>query len=236
MKFDVTIIVPIFNEEDCLPLFFDKMDKFLAISEKSVKILLVDDGSQDKSSQLIVHKCHQDHRYHWIKLAENSGLSAALKIGIRNSDTTYTGYIDADLQTTPEDFQSFYPLLDQYDLVCGIRQKRQDSIVKKMSSKIANKIRRIVLNDGVQDSGCPLKIGKTKVLQQVPKFNGFHRFLPALVLMSGGSIIQIPVRHFPRVAGVAKYHLLNRLVDPFIDMLGVAWLSRRAIRTTTVTQ
>ncbi len=236
MKFDVTIIVPIFNEEDCLPLFFDKMDKFLAISEKSVKILLVDDGSQDKSSQLIVHKCHQDHRYHWIKLAENSGLSAALKIGIRNSDTPYTGYIDADLQTTPEDFQSFYPLLDQYDLVCGIRQKRQDSIVKKMSSKIANKIRRIVLNDGVQDSGCPLKIGKTKVLQQVPKFNGFHRFLPALVLMSGGSIIQIPVRHFPRVAGVAKYHLLNRLVGPFIDMLGVAWLSRRAIRTTTVTQ
>ncbi len=236
MKFDVTIIVPIFNEEDCLPLFFDKMDKFLAISEKSVKILLVDDGSQDKSSQLIVHKCHQDHRYHWIKLAENSGLSAALKIGIRNSDTPYTGYIDADLQTTPEDFQSFYPLLDQYDLVCGIRQKRQDSIVKKMSSKIANKIRRIVLNDGVQDSGCPLKIGKTKVLQQVPKFNGFHRFLPALVLMSGGSIIQIPVRHFPRVAGVAKYHLLNRLVVPFIDMLGVAWLSRRAIRTTTVTQ
>ncbi len=236
MKFDVTIIVPIFNEEDCLPLFFDKMDKFLAISEKSVKILLVDDGSQDKSSQLIVHKCHQDHRYHWIKLAENSGLSAALEIGIRNSDTPYTGYIDADLQTTPEDFQSFYPLLDQYDLVCGIRQKRQDSIVKKMSSKIANKIRRIVLNDGVQDSGCPLKIGKTKVLQQLPKFNGFHRFLPALFLMSGGSIIQVPVRHFPRVAGVAKYHLFNRLVGPFIDMLGVAWLSRRAIRTSTVTQ
>ncbi len=234
MNSQITIVVPIFNEEECLPLFFKKMDSFLSHTETPITVLLVDDGSKDHSAKIIAKKCSQDPKYTCITLEKNSGLSAALKAGITASKTLYTGYIDADLQTDPEDFQTFYPLLWQYDLVCGIRQKRKDSIVKKISSKVANYIRRWVLNDGIQDSGCPLKIGKTTVLQQLPAFKGFHRFLPALVMMSGGSVIQLPVRHFQRAAGTAKYNLFNRLIGPFVDMLGVSWLRSRAIHIKTI--
>ena len=96
-------------------------------------------------------------------------------------------------------------------------------------SKIANFVRNSVLSDGVQDSCCPLKLGRTSMLQSLPAFRGFHRFLPALTLINGGTIYQMQVQHFPRYAGTAKYHLMNRLISPFIDMLGVAWLKRRQL-------
>jgi hypothetical protein len=121
-------------------------------------------------------------------------------------------------------------LADGSDLVTGIRNKRKDSILKLISSKIANAIRQAVTHDGVSDTGCPLKVFNTNTMRQIPFFVGMHRFLPALVKLQGGIVKQVPVRHFERMAGKSKYHLFNRLVGPAIDLIAFAWMRRRTIR------
>ncbi len=230
----LTIIVPVYNEEESLPVFFAAMDKFLATTPLPTEILYVNDGSSDNSPQLLRDKCIDDTRSRFLSLSENRGLSTAIKAGIDHSHTTLTGYIDADLQTHPEDFTAFLPYFPEYDMVNGIRAKRRDSVVKKISSKVGNGWRRFMINDGIRDTCCPLKILKTEYAVKIPFFHGMHRFVPALVQLEGGRVKQIPVSHYPRMAGVAKYHLFNRLVGPFFDTLAFRWMRNRHISYTVV--
>ena len=139
------------------------------------------------------------------------------------------GYIDSDLQTTPEDFDLLLEHIEAYDLVTGVRSNRQDSVVKNMSSTIANGIRRAFTNDGMDDTGCPLKVMKTEAAKKIPMFKGLHRFLPAMILLQNGKIKQVPVRHFPRIAGEAKYHLWNRLFGPLVDCFAYLWMKKKYI-------
>ncbi len=111
----------------------------------------------------------------------------------------------------------------------GVRSKRQDSFVKNISSTIANGIRRAFTHDGMDDTGCPLKIIKTDFAKKIPMFKGLHRFLPAMILLQNGKIKQVPVRHFPRIAGEAKYHLWNRLIGPFVDCFAYLWMKKKYI-------
>jgi hypothetical protein len=113
--------------------------------------------------------------------------------------------------------------------VTGVRTDRKDSFVKNMSSLIANGIRRTFTHDGMDDTGCPLKIIRTDVAKRIPMFKGLHRFLPAMVLLQQGRIIQIPVRHFPRIAGQAKFGLWNRLISPLMDCFAYLWMKKRYI-------
>ena len=105
----------------------------------------------------------------------------------------------------------------------------KDTIFKKLQSKIANGFRRMMTHDGVQDTGCPLKVMHTDYARRVPFFTGMHRFLPALIQLQEGRVKQVPVRHFPRTAGVSKYHLWNRLVSPFMDCFAYRWMKKRYI-------
>lgn len=114
----------------------------------------------------------------------------------------------------------------------GIRAKRKDTIFKKLQSKIANGFRRMMTNDGVQDTGCPLKVIRTDYAKRIPFFTGLHRFLPAMILLQEGTFVQVPVRHYPRVAGVSKYHLWNRLISPFVDCFAYRWMRKRYINYT----
>jgi hypothetical protein len=114
-------------------------------------------------------------------------------------------------------------------MVIGIRAKRKDTIVKKLSSVIANWFRNTMIHDGIQDTGCPLKIMKTEYALRMPFFNGMHRFMPALLQLQGGKVKQIPVQHFNRYAGVAKYNLWNRIRKPFFDTLAFRWMRSRYI-------
>jgi dolichol-phosphate mannosyltransferase len=225
----LTIIVPVFNEALCLNMFAQEMDRFIAAAPLPVQVLFIDDGSKDASLEIIQSICVKSRNYGYVSLSENRGLSTAIKTGIDMSTTNLIGYIDADLQTTPSDFLKFLPYLPEFDLVNGIRQSRMDTWVKRISSKIANSFRRRLLNDGILDTCCPLKIAKTTYLKKIPFFNGSHRFLPALVIAEGGRIKQVPVRHFARVAGKSKYHLANRLVGPFLDTMVVAYLTAKHI-------
>ena len=223
----LTVIVPVYNEEDCLPHFKAEMDIFLLKSPLDARILFVNDGSTDRSQDFIANICRVEKAYQSISLGKNSGLSTAIAAGIDGCDTSLVGYIDADLQTTPIDFLKLLPFVPEYDMVNGIRKNRQDTIIKKMSSKIANSFRKVVLSDGIEDSCCPLKIIKTDIAKKLPFFIGMHRFIPALVQLQGGLVKQVPVKHFPRYAGYAKYNLRNRLFWPFIDTMAVIWMKKR---------
>ena len=230
MTDDLTIIVPIFNEEESLSSFFDEMDKFLKVSPIATRILCVNDGSTDSSLQLIKAKSGTSSSYNLINLDRNYGLSSAVKAGIDHCTTSLVGYIDADLQTNPSDFLKYFEWFPRYDMVNGIRAKRQDSLVKRISSKLGNGYRRLMINDGIKDTCCPLKIMKTEFAQKIPFFHGMHRFLPALIQLEGGQIKQLPISHFPRYAGTSKYHLWNRLIGPFFDTLAFRWIRSRYIR------
>ncbi|MDO9261366.1 MAG: dolichol-phosphate mannosyltransferase, partial [Flavobacteriaceae bacterium] len=139
------------------------------------------------------------------------------------------GYIDADLQTSPNDFNLLLEHIGENELVNGVRSNRKDSFVKNMSSLIANSIRRAFTNDGMDDTGCPLKIIKTDYAKKIPMFKGLHRFLPAMILLQNGRVKQIPVQHFPRIAGTAKFGLWNRLIGPLLDCFAYWWMKKRYI-------
>jgi glycosyltransferase involved in cell wall biosynthesis len=189
----------------------------------------VNDGSKDRSLACIQQICARQKDFYYLDFQKNCGLSAAIKAGIDYTCSPYVGYIDADLQTTPEDFNLLLKDIKDYQLVMGIRANRKDTPFKRLQSKIANGFRRMMTHDGVQDTGCPLKVMHTEYAKRVPFFTGMHRFLPALFLLQDARIKQVPVRHFPRVAGVSKYHLWNRLISPFMDCFAYRWMKKRYI-------
>lgn len=215
--FEFTIVVPVFNEEDNIDRLAKELSDFVEKAAMKSCVLFVDDGLQDNTLAKIKTACEGRNYFFYISLSRNSGLSTALKAGIDAAASTYVGYIDADLQTMPDDFNLLLAHAHEYGLVTGIRANCKDTVFKRLQSKIANAFRRSMTGDGMKDTGCPLKVMRTDLAKRVPFFNGMHRFLPALFLMIGSSVMQIPVRHFPRTAGVSKYHLRNRLVKPFID-------------------
>jgi glycosyltransferase involved in cell wall biosynthesis len=236
MNFDLTIIIPVYNEEDNLDRVHQEMKQFLSISKKKAKILFVNDGSKDNSQSLIEKICKDNSAFTFISFEKNTGLSAAIKAGFDYTDTPWVGYIDADLQTAPEDFNILMEFAGEYDLVTGVRSNRKDSFTKNMSSTIANGIRRAFTDDGMDDTGCPLKIIRTDMAKKIPMFNGLHRFLPAMILLQNGKIKQTPVRHFPRVAGVSKFNLWNRLLGPLQDCFAYLWMKKKYINYSVAKQ
>ena len=230
MRSQLTILVPVYNEVECLPSTKRALDEYLRVTPLPSDVLFVDDGSTDGSLSVIAEICEGDLRYSYLSLLENGGLSTALKAGIDHVEAPWVGYVDADGQTSPVDFLRYLPYLGEYAMVNGIRAHRNDGVVKRLSSRLANRVRRALIDDGIADTGCPLKIIDTTYARRIPFFDGMHRFLPALVQLQGGRVKQLEVSHAERFAGTPKYNLLNRSVSPFIDTLAFAWMQRRNIR------
>lgn len=227
--YQLTIIIPVYNEEDNIKTLEEKLGAYLPKASRKACVLFVNDGSTDNSLPLIKEVCQRQNNFFYLSLMRNGGLSAAMKAGIDATESTFVGYMDADLQTTPDDFNLLLKHIDDHELVMGIRTNRKDTGFKKLQSKIANGFRRMMTHDGVQDTGCPLKVMHTAYARRIPFFTGMHRFLPALILLQEGRVKQVPVQHFPRVAGTSKYHLWNRLVAPFIDCFAFRWMKQRYI-------
>jgi dolichol-phosphate mannosyltransferase len=227
--YEFTIIVPVYNEEENLKRVENELLAYTKIAIKKTAILFVNDGSKDNSQELIEAICARNEAFHFINFKENRGLSAAIKAGFDAVETEFIGYIDSDLQTAPEDFNLLLSHIGEYDLVTGVRSNRKDSFVKNMSSTIANGIRRAFTHDGMDDTGCPLKVIKTDFAKRIPMFKGLHRFLPAMILLQNGKVLQVPVRHFPRVAGSAKFGLWNRLLGPLVDCFAYLWMKKKYI-------
>ncbi len=227
--YELTILVPVYNEEENIPALEKRLSEFLPQALCTTCVLFVNDGSTDGSLERITEVCSRQDAFFFLSLEKNGGLSTALKAGIDAVESPYVGYMDADLQTAPEDFNLLLADMREYALVMGIRANRKDTGFKKFQSKFANGFRRMMTHDGVQDTGCPLKVMHTDYAKRIPFFTGMHRFLPALILLQEGRIKQVPVRHFPRTAGKSKYHLWNRLVAPFVDCFAYRWMKKRYI-------
>jgi dolichol-phosphate mannosyltransferase len=218
MDYKFTIIVPIFNETANLIRVETELSAYLNTLALATKVLLVNDGSTDDTQHHIEVICERNENFDYLLLSKNNGLSAALKAGINHIDTPLTGYIDADLQTSPNDFDLLLEHIGTYDLVTGVRLHRKDTLVKKMISKVSNVIRRIFTQDGMTENA-----------QQIPMFKGFHRFLPAMILLQGGTIKQVPVAHYPRLNGTSKFGLKNRFLSPLLFCFVYLWMKQKTI-------
>lgn len=222
-----SVVIPAHNEAESLPVLIAELAMVIALDDKMAEVIIVDDGSTDETCQ-VVRKLQQKFSFmRLIRLDDNYGQSAAMDVGFRYARGGIIVTLDADGQNPPAEIPRLLCLLDEYDMVCGWRRGRKDTWSKRLASRVANWVRRSVLNDGVRDTGCSLKAFRSEVVERIKLFHGMHRFLPALVRMEGYSVVEIPVAHRPRQKGITHYGILNRLLGPFLDLLGVLWLKRR---------
>jgi dolichol-phosphate mannosyltransferase len=224
---DISIVVPVFNEERSLPDLVREIDAAMARVSMSWELVFVDDGSTDGSRAVMRELASRDSRLRVAAMPRNSGQSAALAAGFLLARGASVVTLDADLQNDPADIPRLLEALDGVAMVSGVRRNRRDDWVRRVSSRIANGVRRWVLDDGVTDVGCSLKAYRSEYVRRLPAFNGSHRFLPALVQMAGGRVREVDVTHRPRVHGISKYGVHNRLWRGLADLFGVRWMKRR---------
>ena len=229
-QYEMTIVIPVYNEEDNMYALEKKLTAYLPNCSVKACVLFVNDGSKDSSLEKIKEICGRNDGFYYISFEKNGGVSAVMKAGIEATESPLMAEIDADMQTDVEDFNLLLQYTDEYEMVKGMRVKRQDTLSKKLQSKIANAFRRMITHDGVMDTVCPLKILRTSYAKQMPIFTGMHRFFPALIQLQGGKVKELAVRHYPRVAGVSKFSLWNRVFVGFIDCFAFVYIRARYIR------
>ncbi len=215
----VSVIVPLFNEEENVSILQSELNT--ALGEIDHEIIFVDDGSLDRTVERIVTAPN----VRVIRFEKNTGQSAAIYAGLEAARGATAVLIDGDLQNDSADIPRLLAEIDRgADLVCGYRAQRKDTLVKRLTSRIANFVRSRFTKDGVRDTGCTLKAMRCECANELVPFKGMHRFIPALVKAAGYRLVEIPVNHRPRRFGQSKYGLGNRALRATIDMFGVRWL------------
>jgi dolichol-phosphate mannosyltransferase len=220
----VSVVVPLFNEEENVPILQGELTA--ALSGLDYEIIFVDDGSTDGTVQQI----SPDPRVRLLQFERNAGQSAAMYAGLNSARGGVAVLIDGDLQNDPADIpRLLVEIARGADLVCGYRAQRKDTVVKRITSRVANFVRSRFTKDGVRDTGCTLKAMKRECVTALLPFKGMHRFIPALVKGAGYRLVEIPVNHRPRKFGLSKYGLGNRALRATTDMFGVRWLLSRRL-------
>jgi len=231
----VSIVLPVFNEAESLPPLLAEIAYAMAEVEGSYEIIAVDDGSSDQSLKTLHAAAIDEPALRVLANSRRCGQSAALAAGIQAARAPVLVTLDADLQNDPADIPLLLAALeDDWDLVSGIRARRRDTWVRRASSRIANGVRRRILDDGVHDVGCSLKAYRRRFVADLPVFDGMHRFLPALARLRGARIREIEVNHRPRQYGTSKYGIGNRLWRGLLDLAGVWWLGHRWVDLSSV--
>jgi dolichol-phosphate mannosyltransferase len=219
-----SVVVPLYNEEENLPILQEELR--VALSRLDYEIILIDDGSVDHTAERI----ETAPNIRVIRFEKNSGQSAAIYAGLRAARGATVVIIDGDLQNDPADIPKLLAEITRgADLVCGYRVKRRDTVVKRLTSRIANAVRSRYTRDGVRDTGCTLKAMRRECVSALLPFKGMHRFIPALIKAAGYRLVEVPVNHRPRRFGQSKYGLGNRALRATIDMFGVRWLLSRRL-------
>ncbi len=229
---DLSVVLPVFNEAENLPILLGEIAAALDGGPWSYEVVAVDDGSRDTSLEVLrgLRALHPTLRI--VKLDRNHGQTAALDAGWRAARGRFVVSLDADLQNDPADIPGMMRKLEQerVDMVIGVRVNRQDTISKKIQSKIGNGVRNWITGDRITDTGCSLKLVRREAVARVRLFNGMHRFLPTLVRMEGGSVVEMPVNHRPRRFGQSKYGAMNRALRGLADCFAVRWMASRNVR------
>jgi glycosyltransferase involved in cell wall biosynthesis len=232
---EISIVVPLFNEGPNVAPLAREILAALGGEARSQELILVDDASTDDTWQQIRLMQQEDRRVRAVRHLSRGGQSAALWTGFNASRGSIIATLDGDRQNDPADLPAMLARLESYDVVCGVRLRRQDNFVRRVSSKIARWARKAVLSVDFPDTGCNLRVFKRPVLESVLPFDGFHRFLPILADAGGARVLSLPVAHRPRMAGLTKYGVWNRLGRGICDLAMVKWyLKRRIKRISTV--
>ncbi len=230
--FNFSLIIPAFNESKNIINLIDEINSNLNEKEYNFEIIVIDDASTDNTKNLLINKKSLLNNLKIITNQNNKGQSYSIKIGIQKSTFNNIVTLDGDGQNDPSDIPRLIELYESdknIKLVAGIRKKRQDTKIKKISSLVANKIRKRVLNDGCDDTGCALKIFDKNIFLSFRFFNGIHRFLPALYNGFGYKISFVNVNHRHRKYGVSKYGIVNRLFKGIYDMIKVYFIINKKL-------
>ncbi|CAN5121200.1 glycosyltransferase family 2 protein [soil metagenome] len=234
-----SVVIPVYNEVENLEALTEELRRVLG-RQPPAEILLVDDGSTDDIVTRFVDLQRRDGApVRLVRHARNRGQSAAIVSGVTAASGTIIVTMDGDGQNDPADLPR---LLDIYRqefpagvrLVAGQRERRRDSLLRRVSSVVANRVRSRVLGDGIADTGCGLKVFDRETFLGIPPFDHMHRFLPALFMSRGARVLAVPVTHRPRLHGISKYGVGNRLWVGIVDLFGVRWLTRRRIETSDI--
>ena len=225
----ISVVIPVYNEEENLNTLYNEIVRVLDELALSYEIIFVNDASTDGSLSILKRLASKNNSIHIISFAENCGQTAAFDAGFKTAKGDIVVTMDADLQNDPQDIPKLLEKIGEYDMVCGWRWQRKDSFKKKISSKIANIVRRKCLGDRFKDIGCSLKVYKKQCLDKIKLYNGLHRFLPILFEMEGFKVAEVKVNHRPRRFGETKYSIRNRLFKAYRDMKIVRWLRKNKL-------
>jgi dolichol-phosphate mannosyltransferase len=227
----VSIVVPFFNEAENVPSLAEQIASICKEGEfaDEYECVFVNDGSVDGTRAAIDALVASEMPVVGVHFVRNFGQSAALVAGMRRARGDYIVTLDGDLQNDPCDIPKVVAMLEKYDCVCGYRAERQDSFLRKLSSRIANAVRNAVLRDGIRDSGCGTKGFRRACVKHIVSFNGVHRFFAVVLRNAGFSIGELAVTHHDRKFGTSKYGVHNRLWRGLYDLIGVTWLKRRYV-------
>lgn len=224
---DLSIVIPVHNEEQNVPPLVEELGK--ALAGLSAELIFVDDGSTDSTRERLREAARADNRIRIGHFRRNLGQTAAMAAGFRLARGEAVVTLDGDLQNDPADVPALVALLKEWDVVCGIRIKRRDTWLKRISSRIANGFRNWATGDDIVDTGCTLKAFRRQWLQHLELYQGMHRFLPTLLKMRGARVTQVPVRHRPRRAGETHYGTWGRMVKGLADVWAVRWMQKNYV-------
>lgn len=227
---DLSVVIPVYNEEENLPLLWPELRRVLEDMRVSFEVLMVDDGSQDRSADIIREFGEADPRVRLVRLKVNSGETAATDAGLKRVRGRHVVTMDADLQNDPADIPALVSQLARWDAVTGWRVKREDSAVRRLSSRIANAVRNTLSEEDIRDSGCTFRAFRRECLRGLVLYRGLHRFIPTLLRMRGYRVTEMPVNHRPRRYGRSKYGIGNRAFVAFVDLLVIRWMKSRDLR------
>jgi dolichol-phosphate mannosyltransferase len=234
---DLSIVIPVRNEaENIAPLVAEIRVALASLPGAALdyEIVYVDDGSSDATAATVAALADEFASLRLVRHDRSYGQSAAIRTGVKAARAPWIATLDGDGQNDPADIPRLWAMAQAASgapaLITGQRTKRRDAWIKRVSSRVANRVRAALLGDGTPDTGCGLKLFRRDLFLDLPFFDHMHRFLPALVRRAGGSIVSVPVNHRPRTRGSSNYGTLDRLAVAFADLLGVIWLQRRAKR------
>jgi len=229
----LSICVPVYNEEENLPLLHEAIASVFDANQIDGEIVLVDDGSRDGSWAQIQKLVDKDPRVRGLKFKANCGETAASDAGLRAARGKYVMTMDADLQNDPRDIPKFLETLNQgWDCVCGTRvatRGKGDNFIRVASSRIANWVRNKLSDEQISDAGCTYRAFKRECVAKLKLYRGLHRFIPTLLKMEGFTVTEIPVTNNPRLHGESKYGVWNRLFKSFRDLLAIRWMKSRLL-------
>jgi glycosyltransferase involved in cell wall biosynthesis len=239
----LSVVVPAKNEAASLPQLVDEIARALRPLRAvrgpgpalgGFEIVVVDDGSTDDTPAVLRDLAVDYPELRPVRLARNVGQSAATAAGFRAATGDWVATLDADLQNDPADLAALWRALPGFDAVLGWRVKREDVWSKRVISRWANRVRNGVLGQSIRDTGCSVRVFRRELALRLPMFHGAHRFVGPLLLREGARLAQLPVNHRPRPHGRSHYNLWNRSLRVVVDLFGVAWLMRRAVRYEVV--